>query len=203
MGWFDDLFSGGQRNAYKDLQSHIQQGLNTRQNYWNQANQTMAPYLQAGNQGVNQFQNYLTEFGKNLQSGDWMKGYQESPFAKFQTQEALHAGNQAAAASGMLGSSGHQENSMKLAQNIASGDMQNYFNQLLAQQGLYQQGLSNLTNMGYGAANQLGNWAMNTGNGIANDYSASGVARANQDMARANGMNAFLGGVGGLIGSFF
>lgn len=205
MSFWDDLFSGGQQQAYQHLSDLTQQGMGARQNYFNQAAQAMQPYSKAGLSGLGQYQHYLDDFGKGINSNEWMKSYQESPYAHYQTQEALKAADHAAAASGMLGSGAHQAQNMQLAQNVASHDMQNYFNNLMNQHSLYQNGLSNLTNLGASAANQFGNFAFGTGAGIANDYGNQGAALANQSMANANMLNNFAGmGLQGLamLGGF-
>lgn len=201
MRILDDLFSGGQQQAYQDLFQDIDQGMHQRQQYLEAADHDMQPYAQAGQSGLNQYQNYLSHLGSQLSNGNWMGGYQQSPYATFQTKEALKAANQAASASGLLGSGANQENNMKLAANISSHDMQNYFNNLFHEQGLYQSGLTNLANMGYGAANQMGNWNLATSQGIANDYANEGAALANKDKAQANMMNNILGSAGFILGA--
>jgi len=124
--------------------------------------QAYAPYMQAGKELLGPLMQQYTGLAQD--PGAALRrigaGYTQSPGYQFEVGQQLGAANRAAAAGGDLGTAGHQEEMMKLAQNQASQDYGNYMNRAL---GLYGQGLSGmggLEQQGYGAgADYAGNMA--------------------------------------------
>ncbi len=83
------------------------------------------------------------------------QGYHQSPGFKFALQQALGAGNNAAAAGGMSGTPQHQQRNMKTATGLADQDYNHWLSNSL---GLYNQGLTGEQGMygtGFNASNAL------------------------------------------------
>jgi len=93
------------------------------QNYFGQAQGMQMPFYNAGVNALGPLQGMLgnmsdpSSFVNNL-----MKNYNQSPTATYQLQQAQRAGNNAASASGMLGSTPFQQQSQQNAQGIVAGD---------------------------------------------------------------------------------
>lgn len=114
------------------------------------------PYLEAGQRGMGNFENWLggmkdpSQFINHL-----MSGYQTSPYAKFQMQQGQNAANNAASASGMMGSTPYMQASQDYARNISSQDMNQWLQNVLGVNTEYGAGQSALMRGGQGAANAL------------------------------------------------
>lgn len=117
--------------------------------------------------------------------GSWMSNYQLSPMAKYQMDQAMNVGNNAAAASGAVGSTGAIRNNMQMGQNIASQDMQNYYNDMMGLNKAANESYSPLANFGNMDANQLAEYLFGTGQGMADADTQQGAARAAGDRSRA------------------
>ena len=152
------------------------------------------PYVDWGKQVMpelsGQYENLLKD-----PSGmrDWLtKDFQTNPGYQFQMDQMMNAGNNAAAAGGMLGTPMHQQQNMGYAQGLANQEFNNYLSQML---GLYGQGLEGTQGMfdtGYnasmGLAGQLGN----------NNNSMAQLAYSGQ-----NNANKSTGGLMGAIAGMF
>ena len=126
------------------------------QKYGNMGKDVQTPFLNAGQQGMGNFQNWLS--GMQDPSGfinHLMGQYQESPFAKYQQQQGMRQLGNAGSAQGLLGSTPMQLQAQQNAQGIASGDMQNWLSRVLGVNSQYGQGQQNLMNTGQNAANSL------------------------------------------------
>ncbi len=128
-----------------------------------QTEQYYSPYQKAGKGALTDLQN---QYGNLLgNTGDVYNnlagGYKESPGYQYALKSALAAGNNAAAAGGMLGTPSHQEANMNTASGIASKDFNDYLQNVL---GLYGKGLAGeegLNTQGYGANTDYGNLLAN------------------------------------------
>lgn len=178
MGGLTNMFSNGQSNGYQDESASYQRGMD-------QANQYYSPYLQAGQSAIPQYQNWINQM-QGQQNGNWMKDYQESPYAKYLTQTETNAQNNAAAGGGLLGSGANQKANMTLANNISSADMQNYFNNMQSQNQMIGGGLNNLMGNGFQGAQGISNL-------IAQLMTGQGNAQGHQDVANQQAKNSMLG----------
>ncbi len=215
MDLISNLFGGGrggqQQKGYQDMMRMIQQGMQERRGATEGANNIMAPWQRAGE---NQLPSYQENFRQLMDPrfiqqimGEW----KESPFAKMQKEKGETALNNAASASGMLGSTDFGKSQADYARDITSQDQQQYLQNRL---GMYNQGLGHQQGMvgqGMNAGMQMGGNLMNLGNALAGDYmnmgnaglgARAGQGMQNQDMMRAGanmGRSIFdyLGGQGG------
>jgi hypothetical protein len=165
-----------------------------------QGSQGYMPFLQAGQGAINPFQQQLQGMQNPGQyMNNVMSGYQESPWAKFQTGESQRAANAAAAAGGLTGSTVHQNAAADYARNIASQDQQQYFQNHQGVNHEYLSGLAQLLGLGGQAASGIGNLY---GQGA----QASAQAMANQQQGKqedkSNVMGGFLGMLPGLASLF-
>jgi hypothetical protein len=121
-----------------------------------QAANQQKPFTQAGVAAIPQYQEWLqgqknpTEFINNL-----MGNYQESPFANYLQSQSLRAGQNAASASGLTGSTPLYQQLEQNAGNIASQDMNKWLENVLGINTQYGQGQNNLIQGGQGSANAL------------------------------------------------
>jgi hypothetical protein len=147
--------------------------------------------------------------GMNLSSGGgqgggtWMDNYQMSPMARYHMAQGMNAGENAAAASGMIGSNANQRGLMNMANDISSQDQQQYFNNMMGLMSGAQNSFNPAMQNGYNASNQLSNNYMNTGSEIGNAHQNQGMARAYGDQSRSSGIGNFLGSAGQALSSFF
>lgn len=202
MSWFDDLFGGGQGDAYSDELKYLQQIPGIYKQY-------MDPYLNAGQSAINPYTDALhqllsnpNQFIGNLQS-QAEASYKPSQAYQNQVGAATAAANQAAAAGGMLGTPSEQEHVAETIGNLAMGNQQQYVNNRMNQMlGAFGTGLG-----GYGTMINMGNTDANLmADNLANITAQEGKAKAGEDMANASswsnllgGVASFLPGVGGML----
>lgn len=198
----ENMFSGGQSQGYGDIQKYLQQGTQQMQGDYNQGQAYLNPYNQAGQSAIPDIQKFLGGIPGQM-NGNWMQGYNESPYAKYMTNKSLNAMNNAAAATGQLGTAPNQQSNADTANSIASQDAQNYFNNNMAQSNQYLGGLGDLARGGLSAAQSQGQLSAEEAKAIADMYGQMGAAKGNEDMAKQGGKNSGIGNLLGSIGSFF
>ena len=187
-GFLGGLF-GDSGSPYGEAMDQYQQWANKAQNVQN-------PFLNAGTGAIPQYQDWLKKmqdpsgFMNNL-----MGGYQQSPYAKYLTNQSMRAGQNAASASGLSGSTPFMEQMQQNAGNIASGDMNKWLESVLGINTEYGKGVGNMMGMGQNAANALTNMYGDMGKSM-------GEAAYGQKAGENSDFMNMLGGVGSMIGSF-
>lgn len=117
------------------------------------------PWSQMGHNAGNAFNQRLGEMGNGQDFyNNTMAGYNESPWARFQQQQGVRAGNAMGSASGLGGSTALANYMQQNAQNLSSQDMQNYFNQRMGINRDYLSGQNQLMNYGANADMQAAPW---------------------------------------------
>jgi hypothetical protein len=163
------------------------------QQWANRAQGTQQPFLNAGIGAIGDYQNWLkgqqdpTKFINNL-----MTGYQESPYAKYLQQQSMNAGQNAASASGLIGSTPLMQQLQQNASNIASQDQNQWLQNVLGINTQYGQGQQNLMSGGQGAANALTNMYNQVGQQM-------GEQQYNKYASKNNDLWNLIGGIGGLF----
>lgn len=191
-----NFFNGGQTKGYGDVADAYGRSQNTASQYYNAGNTALNPYNQQGQSANNDF----SKFAGNLQgdmNGNWMNGYQETPYAKFLTKQATDAANNSAAAGGVLGTHQNQIDTANLAENISSQDMQRYFENKQQQNQQYLGAEGDLANRGLSAATGQSGLSTSFGKMISDALQNQGIAQGLQDMAKQKGKNA---GISDLFG---
>ena len=135
MGLFDSIAKmpgASWLNNTLNPEGGYQNAQNASNQYYNQSNQMLAPYAQAGMQGndrLNQGYNALSDPAA-LQA-QWAQGYKQSPYAQQLQQGAMDTGLNAAGSMGLMGSSAALNNIQNESSNIANADFQQYMNDLM------------------------------------------------------------------------
>lgn len=168
--------------------------------YYNQAQQAQNPFYQMGTGAIPGYQQWVQ--GMQDPSG-WinkqMGNYQQSPWAQYQTQQAMRAAQNMGSASGMTGSTPLMQFAQQQAAGIGSQDMQNWLQNVLGINTMYGQGMQNQVQGGQNAANSLTNLASNMGNNMAQ-------MEIGRTMGENKDQNDLWGGLinaGGTIASMF
>lgn len=168
--------------------------------YKNEVSGNLSPYMQAGNGAIGNYQNALNKMANPVDFMNSIMGqYQQSPWAKFQTQQGINAANNAASASGMLGSGAEQKELADYAQNISSRDMQQYLQNALGINNQYLGGYGHLMDNGLNANSIYSNFI----NGLMNAQANVGGSLSNMQSYQGQSQNLGLGEILGGIGSLF
>jgi hypothetical protein len=157
------------------------------QKYGDKAANVQNPFLQAGQGAIPQFQQWLQ--GMQDPSGfinHLMGQYQESPFAKYQQQQGMRSGTNAASAGGLIGSTPFAQQMQQNAQNISSMDMNQWLQNVIGINSQYGAGQQNLMSGGQNSANELSNLYGNMGVGMGNLSYGQQMAK-NQDRSNMFG----------------
>ncbi len=167
------------------------------QQWTDKAQATQQPFLNAGHNAIGDYQKWLQgQQDPSKFMGNLMNQYQESPYAQYLQQQSLRGGQNAASASGMLGSTPFLQQMQQNSGNIASGDMEKWLQNVLGINTQYGQGQQNLMTGGQNAANALTNLYSHTGDQMAN--TAYG-----RDRAKEQSKWDAIGGGASMVGSFF
>lgn len=203
MGFFDDLFGGGQQSAYRDEQDSLRQAMAAQREQEARAEQSISPYEQAGRQALGQEQQFLGGMADpQAYINKILGGYKQSPGAQFETQQGIQAANRGAAASGMLGSGAEQKALTEFGQQVSSRDMQNYLNNILGVGREYLGGEQGLGAQGFRGAEDIGGYRMGLGRQLGQGYGALGRARMGEDLSRGGMVGRLAGGALGLASGF-
>lgn len=158
MNWIDRLFGGGQSNAAGAMYGQLQQGLQGSQGLFNQGLGFLEPFMQR-EPGL--YQSYLSAINQGQDPmalyNKFASSYQMSPEAQAQIKVGQGNANNAAAASGMLGSGEEQTAAANLAQSVRSSDFDKYMQNLFNTRSEYLGGLKGLQGEGFQAAGEGAN----------------------------------------------
>jgi hypothetical protein len=206
-GILSAMFGDSGEDAYKQLSKYLEQGIATRKQQEGSAESALNPYM--GDPRLqNQFEQALS--GRKDSQGiidRIMSGYSESPYAKYLTGQGMKAIQNQSAFSGMHGSGAEGKAFQENAQNIASGDMQQYLANVLGLDKDYLDRLQALA--GNESQNQfnarfgVSNLRNRLGESIAGDYANIGQSEAQREQARESQYNSLLGGIGDAAATIF
>lgn len=108
------------------------------------------PWSNAGTGARNAFTNRLDEMGNGENFyNNTMAGYNESPLARIQQQQAVRAGNAMGSESGLSGSTALTNYMQQNARDISSQDMQKYYNNRMGINNNYMTGQGRLMDYGH------------------------------------------------------
>lgn len=172
---------------------------NQYQKYYNQAIDKQNPFYNAGVGAIGNFQDWLN--GMKDPSGfvnSLMGKYQESPWAKYMQQQAMRAGQNAASASGLAGSTPFAQQMAQTAAGISSQDMQNWLNNVFGINTQYGEGEGTLMQGGQHAADFMGDLYGQLGNNMAEAaYGREAGNQYDRNNLLSGGMNMFEHGIFG------
>lgn len=160
------------------------------------------PFIERGANAGNVLQDQFGELSHDpgARLNEIGAGYQQSPGFQFALQQALQAGNHAAAAGGMAGSPQHEQQNMELATQLANQDYGNWMQRAL---GLYGTGLSGESSMygtGYDASNEL---AQSLANAMLSKAHLGYAGQNAENMHRGGMFGSMLGAAGTGVGAMF
>ncbi len=193
MGLFDSL-GGILGGMFGNSSKPYDKGMQEYQKWISQAQGAQQPYQNAGAGAIGDYQKWLqgqqdpTKFINNA-----MSGYQESPYAKFMQQQSMNAGQNAASAAGLSGSTPLMQQLQQNSGNIASQDQNQWLQNVLGINTQYGQGQQNLMQGGQNSANQLTNLFNQAGQNM-------GQAQYGRQDAKNNDFWSMISGFGGLFG---
>lgn len=171
-GMLGGLF-GDSGKPYRDYQNEYQKWID-------QAKGVQEPYQQAGKTGLSNYQEWLA--GQKDPSkfiNGIMGNYQESPYAQYLQNQSLRAGQNAASASGLSGSTPLFQQLQQNAGNIASKDQNDWLQHVLGINTQYGQGQQNLVNVGQNSTNALTNLYGQAGNNMGQAAYGAGAGKQN------------------------
>lgn len=126
------------------------------QKYFHQAGQFQNPFYRAGTAALPQYQSYLQGMRDPMAYIEHlMSGYKESPSALALARSALRGGENAASASGLLGSTPFAQQMAQTSADITAQDQNRWLQNVLGAGSQYGMGLSNLLGRGQMAGNAL------------------------------------------------
>jgi hypothetical protein len=193
LGGLGGLFGGMFGNSDKPYDAAMQQY----QQWANKGQQTQQPYLDAGTGAIGDYQKWLqSQQDPSKFINDQMKNYQTSDYAKNLQQQSMNAGQNAASASGLMGSTPLMQQLQNNAGQITSADQNQWLQNVLGINTQYGQGENNLMQSGQNAANSLTNMYNQMGQNM-------GQVAYGQQAGKNQDRNNMFGGIGSLIGSFF
>jgi len=167
------------------------------QKWMQQAAGAQSPFYNAGTGAIPQYQDWLKKMSDpSAFINSQMNQYQQSPWAKYEQQQAMRTANNMGSATGMTGSTPMMQQAQQNASNISSGDMNQWLGNVLGVNQQYGAGLNNM--MGYG---------QHSADILSQLYQAMagqmGAGTFGKDAANQNSwINSLMGGAG-MIGSFF
>lgn len=168
------FFGGDPSQPYQDAQEQMGKYYQEGQGYLN-------PWAQFGQNAMGKYENAL---GKMSDSQGYingiMNGYQQSPWAKFQMEQGMKGMNNAASASGMVGSGAQMKAAADFSQGLSSRDMQQWFQNNFGVDQQYLGGLNNQLGYGANAANMQAQMAMQQGQNAAQAAYGGAQAANNQ-----------------------
>jgi len=192
------MFGGGLGSALKglfgDSGAPYDKAMEEFQKWMNQAQGAQQPYAEAGKRGLANYEDWLggqkdpAAFMNNL-----MGQYQESPYAHNLQQQSMNAGQNAASASGLMGSTPMMQQLQQNAGNIASQDQNNWLQHVLGINTQYGQGQNNLREGGQQSANHLTDLFSKMGEMM-------GQGAFGKEQGKQNDFWNMLGGIGGMFG---
>jgi hypothetical protein len=178
--FFGGLF-GNSGEPYKKAGNELE-------DYLRRATSGQNPFLNMGKDAIPRYQEWLN--GMKDPSGfinNLMGNYSESPWAKYQQQQALRASGNQGSASGLGGSTPMAQFNQQNARDISSQDMNQWLQNVLGVNTQYGEGQHNMINGGQHAADMLSNLYGRFGEDIAG-------ARYNQAAGRNKDRNDLWGG---------
>ncbi len=183
-GGFEQFLSGlfgGSDKPYKEAGK-------TLEDYLRQGKDVQNPFLEAGTGAIPKFQEWLN--GMKDPSGfinNLMGKYSESPWAKYQQEQAMRAAGNQGSASGMSGSTPMGQFLQQNARDISSQDMDKWLQNVLGINTQYGAGQHSLIQGGQHAADSISDLLKSFGGDIAK-------AKFGEQSERNQNRNNMIGG---------
>lgn len=177
------MSSQAAKNGAKAQQNANNAAIGEQQREFDQTQNNLNPYIQAGNSGLGLEQRYL--------NGD-TSGFMNSPDYQFAVQQGTKQLDAGAASKGNLWGGGADADRIALGQGLATQYANNYWNKI-----------SGVANQGLGAATSLGNFGQQNANQVGGYLQNSGQAQASGIAGSANAWGNTLGQIGNIAGQYY
>lgn len=192
-GIFGDGGYGGLSDAFNTIAQQAQGNFNQQQ-------QNLAPYNQAGLGGLSGFQQWLAGMQDPSSAiNKALGGYQESDYAKNLQQSVLDQMKSAQATSGALGSGGGNMDIGSATNKIMSNDVNDYLNRYFNINNQYGSGQQYLTNVGMQSNQQLNDALRQMLEMMAQSETGGAQANIAGKAFDQNIANSIFGALGGLF----
>mgnify|MGYP001323225221 CR=1 FL=1 len=203
MSWVDTLFGGGQSNAARSMQGSIGQGMNNTSQLFDQGRGYLNPFMQREPILFNQYMSTINQ-GQDPSKlyNQFASSYQESPEALAMNKVGQTGANNAAAASGMLGSGAEQTAAANLSQSVRATDFDKYMKNMFGIRDQYLTGVLGQQQEGYGAATTAANMSAQEAQIQQKYYEDQANARAAEQEGDSGDWTHLLGRIAGGIGGF-
>jgi len=189
VGGLSDFLS----SLFSDPSQPYQSGMDQIQKYFQGAQNYQKPFYNMGSAAIGPYQNMVQKMSNPSQFlNNLMGNYQQSPYAQYLKNQMQNATNNAASASGMLGSTPFLQQSQENAANISGQDMQSWLQNALGINNQAMGGYQNMIGAGQTGAGNLSNILTRQGENM-------GQLAFGQDYAQNQNSGQ---GLGGLL-SFF
>lgn len=191
------------------LQPKFNNPADAAQSYLDKIPSTMNPYFQPyidqGQRAGNQLESQYDQMTSNPSDffSKMSQGYKQSPGYQWNLNQALQAGNNAAAAGGMLGTPQHVQQNEETATNLASKDYQDWLSHIMDMFHSGQTGLQGMYGTGYGASTEYGT---NLANSLMNQgqLAEQGAEAENKyEQSKADSESEGIGNLAGLAALAF
>ena len=183
------ISSSEAQNASNAQQQAAVAATQQQQTEFNQEQSELAPYLASGTQNLAS----LNAAMPSLTSQFTMQDFQQNPGYQFQLGQGEQAMQRSAAASGMLNSTGTQQNLNNYAQGMANTDYQQALQNFTSNQQQRYNMMSGMAGMGLNAVgmnNQAGqNFTNQTGQNLTGAANASAAGQVGTANAITSGLN--------------
>lgn len=198
MSMFSSGLGGFLGGLFGDSGKPYDKAMEQYQQWMNQAQGVQQPFLDAGKQGMGDYQDWLKGMKDPSQFINGLMGdYQASPYTQYMQQQAQNAGVNAGSASGLMGSSALAQQMQQNAGNIAQQGLDSWLQNVLGINNQYGQGQQNMMGVGQNAANSLTNMYNQMGQNM-------GQAAYGKEAGKQNDLwNTIGGGLGMLTGLGF
>jgi hypothetical protein len=198
-GGIASYLTGSSSKPYDTIANGYGDSINQGRGVLDEANGYLKPYYQTG---LNETPGYLNNIHKFLNGPEFynniMKDYRMSPGAQFQLGRGLDAGQQAANAGGLRGSTAARDDAMQTAQGITSRDQQQYYQNILnpMMTGLSAQG--GVVNSGQQAGSQMSGNTMSFMQQLMQAIQNQSLAKGASEQGESNDFGSMLGGIGSI-----
>lgn len=201
MAYDSGMFQGGLGGflggLFGDSGKSYDKAMEQYQQWANKAQGVQQPYLDAGNNAIGKYQDWLggmqdpSKFINGL-----MQNYQQSPYTSYLQQQAQNAGMNMGSATGLTGSSALAQQMQQNAGNIAQQGMDSWLQNVLGINTQYGQGQQNLMTGGQNAANALTNMYGDMGTKMGEAAYGKQAGKQNDLWNTISGGLSMLGGLG-------
>jgi hypothetical protein len=191
MGFFDSLFPDPAKKAMPYLQQIP-----------GQAGGYYDPYIQSGGRAnkslEDQYNDLLSDpTGKLNKFGE---NFQQSPGFQFALQQALEAGNHAAAAGGMAGTPAHEQQNMGIATQLGNQEYYNALDRAMKLYGMGMEGENQSAERGLRGATSKSDLIAQA---LAQQGQLAHAGQASQNASTGGLISDVIGGAGSFFGSPF